>query len=339
LAMYSDVSIADRRRAACEDNALPSLDLYYGTASKLVDRAFTPTMRKEGRLLMFLKERLARMKTPVDVGPALRMVLTAKLDPPEREDLVAAFTGMLSRIAESHREFLWTETMLGLDTETLRRTPALIPALRSYVVRQLSGTRCAERFDEEPRSVQRLNAAIINIDPQGLTYRPISPKESKPDRKGAAFDSEDAWQSNRSEQVLEALRWLKHGNRDLPDNQRFWTAAERSTDEWNARYQALVKILEGWKEEEERFPELYVFMVCQTYSSLAALLPPGRAQDNHVDAYLSFLEGRYSPVENRNLWFTQVKHLLGNKVFLPRFARSRNPVIATYAKLQMRLAR
>jgi hypothetical protein len=52
---------------------------------------------------------------------------------------------------------------------------------------------------------------------------------------GGVYQVGDYWQSPRSRQALEHLRRLIHGNRDLPDRERFWTL-ERSTNEWNARY-------------------------------------------------------------------------------------------------------
>lgn len=147
------------------------------------------------------------------------------------------------------------------------------------------------------------------------------------------------WQSPRSKQVLGALQRLNHGNRKLPDSERFGTETERKSDEWHARYVELAELLEGWKEEEELSPDDYLYRVASTYSTLASPVPPGPARDNNLEAYLNFVEGRYAPKGNRNLWITQVAPLLREEQFLEHFARSRNPVMALYAKLHLELPR
>jgi hypothetical protein len=113
------------------------------------------------------------------------------------------------------------------------------------------------------------------------------------------------WQSKRSKEVLNALKWLNHGNRNLPDDQRFWTIEERSTKEWDAHYHDLLKLIEAWKEEEETSAADYYFMVTHTYESLAALVPPGPAREDAMSNFLSFVEQRYATLENHNLWFVR----------------------------------
>ena len=110
--------------------------------------------------------------------------------------------------------------------------------------------------------------------------------------------------------MLEAERWLQHGNRPLPDSERFWTLEERSTDEWIARYQDTMKLLAGWKEEEEASADTHYWLVAQAYSMLARLIPPGPARENAMGVYLNFLETRYTAVKSRNLWFVWVRDLL-----------------------------
>jgi hypothetical protein len=177
--------------------------------------------------------------------------------------------------------------------------------------------------------------------------QPISPDEAEPAKDAGAWERHLFWQSARSKQVLEALRWLRHGNRDLPDSQRFWTVEERSTEEWNARARELLKLIEGWAEDEEPSPEDYLFMVAHTYSALASLIPPGATREVAMGRYLSFLETRYAETENRNFWFTQVDEMLESGVsskdpgerlwVMEHLTRSRNPVIAAYAQVYQKL--
>ena len=109
-------------------------------------------------------------------------------------------------------------------------------------------------------------------------------------KDGGTYKDDQFWQSARSRQVLDALKWLNHGNRNLPDDQRFWTLAERSTMEWNAHYVDTLKLIEGWTPDEEPAPEDYYAMKAHVYMLLAGLVPPGKSRDNAMGMYRSFLE-------------------------------------------------
>lgn len=72
----------------------------------------------------------------------------------------------------------------------------------------------------------------------------------------------------------------------------------------------LLKLLEGWKEEEEEAPEDYLWMAARTYSLLARFSPPGTLRENAMGTYLTFLETHYPSAPNRNLWFGLVRQML-----------------------------
>ena len=54
----------------------------------------------------------------------------------------------------------------------------------------------------------------------------IEPERMKPERDAGKWDDGDFWVSERARQVLNDLKWLNHGNRELRGSQRFWTAEE-----------------------------------------------------------------------------------------------------------------
>ena len=80
------------------------------------------------------------------------------------------------------------------------------------------------------------------------------------------------------------------------------------------------------------------------YGLAAAGAPPGAPKENVMGRYLNFLEARYAETANRNLWFAQVQALMHTAHWskeesdrdwiLQRFARSANPIIALYAKIE-----
>jgi hypothetical protein len=114
-------------------------------------------------------------------------------------------------------------------------------------------------------------------------------------------------ESDRSKRVIAALQWLNHGNRDIPGDARFFTEAERSTDEWNRNFLETQRLIEGWNEIEEGSAEDWFGMVSEAYELLAELAPQGRHREAVMSRFLNFMETQYSRVANRNLWFTQLK--------------------------------
>jgi len=144
--------------------------------------------------------------------------------------------------------------------------------------------------------------------------------------------------SDRSKQVIQALQWLNHGNRNLPGNSRFFTLEERSTDEWNAHFVDTLRLIEGWKEIEEPSSEEWFGMVSEAYELIAELAPPGRQRDAVMTRYLTFMDTHYASMPP-NLWFTQLKSQWRSKDpwVVEQFINTSNPVMSLYAKVNQRV--
>jgi hypothetical protein len=339
-ALFDDIVIPDRPPLTCQEVKTPNLERYFAVAAQVFARGFTARQREKEDDIHFLKQRIGRIESPVEVPPALRMLAEVKLAPVHRAEVVALLAAALDRIAAGDRA--WAATEVELVTTALpeiHETSMFLPALRSYIVRHVSGPVCSDspKVNGVRPSVDQFNKMLARLKLQGV--EPIAPEEAKPAKDAGTWERHIFWQSARSKQVLEALRWLNHGNRKLPDSQRFWTLEERSTEEWNARCRDLLKLIEGWAADEEPSPEDYLFMVAHTYSTLAGLIPPGPLRDNTMGRYLNFLETRYAETENRNLWFAPVKMMLQSRDAwaLELMTRSRNPVIAAYAQVYQKI--
>ena len=75
-------------------------------------------------------------------------------------------------------------------------------------------------------------------------------------------------------------------------------------------YADAAKLVHDLKESDERSPEAFFSMKADALNALATLAPPSTQRDKAMDEYLKFLEAYYSSIENPNLWFTMVRHML-----------------------------
>jgi hypothetical protein len=333
-ALFERLLMPEVPSTPCEVRATPDFRPYYTTAAAVFTRTFDTRERSRGNHLQFLRTVVAGVRSPVQLVGVLDMLATIDTEGTRDEHLMA-LAGILDRLTASDRDA--GIHALSLFQRTAGWSAEFARALRSWFVRQVRGERCADSV-----RLHRFEMAVAFFNSHyskelGPAFEPIIREELQSGKIVGSYKDDEFWRSPRSKQVLAGLQWLNHGNRKLPDKERFWTEAERATPEWNARHLELLKLIENWSESEEGSPVGYMFMVSQTYSLLARLVPSMEARDRNFSAWLAFLESQYPSTASRNAWFAQVKRMLAEKQFLAGLASSRNPVIATYAALHLKL--
>jgi hypothetical protein len=366
-AMFEEIPSPQVPAMTCQDVGTPVLTAYYSAAARVLDRGFTPEQREKLQHMQVLKRVIDLMQSPAHVTPAVKLIFTANVTPDQRQELVSSFAGMLPRINGTSRVFSSTMFQLvpvsaprqlppginglppmldapagQLPPQVVAAAPLLLHALRAYIVRYVGGPRCSDdiRGGQLPTAVNDFNYLVSALDPVAATYKPISQDEAKPARDAGTYESDEWWQSSRSKQVLDALKWLNHGNRNLPGNARFFTLEERMSQEWNTHFVDALRLLEGWKESEESSPDDWFGMVSEAYETISELAPPGRQREVVMARYLNFMETHYASVANHNLWFTQLHNQWRSKDpwMVEQLMNSGNPVISAYSKVSRRIA-
>jgi hypothetical protein len=370
-AIFEQIPTPQVPAMTCQETGTPVLSAYYQTAARLVERAFTADQRAKGEHVQLIKQVVGRMHSPAHVTPAVKLIFTGAFTDEERQELVSTFANTLPLITGSPRVFgdamfqlvpvtapyrlppgikpaaPLLETPPGqLPQQVVAAAPLLLPALRSYIVRHVSAPRCSEQVrllrpeqaGQLPSAVNDFNYLVTTLDPNASMYKPISQDEAKPARDAGTYESTEWWQSDRGKQVLNALKWLNHGNRT--GESRFFTLEERETQEWNTHFVDTLRLIEGWKEIEESSPEDWFGMVTEAYELMAELAPPGVQREAVMTRYMNLMETHYSRLTNHNLWFTQLKGQWRSKDpwIVEQFTRSTNPVMSFYARLNQRLA-
>jgi hypothetical protein len=77
LAMYDAIAAPDLPPVPCTEIITPNVAAWYDIAAKVFERGFTAKQREKGDDLHFLKQRIAAMRSPSQVVPSLRLILSA----------------------------------------------------------------------------------------------------------------------------------------------------------------------------------------------------------------------------------------------------------------------
>ena len=343
--LFNDIVLPTITKEKCDEPAVANVDRYYEVAAKIFAKSFTPKQREKEEDLRFLEQRIAGMQSPAQVTPVLRMIFAVKAGPDALKRFLGAYAVALDRVNGGDRAYGTYEGMsVPAYSPEVAGAPMLLTAMRGYIARQVSGARCSDHIvaGKLPLSVDRFNALAARVDPAGGWLRPITADEAKPLKDDGTYGPQRPFASKRAWDALMALKWLDHGDTNPV---RPWTAEERKSQEWNDHFNDTLKLIEGWKAEEENSPEEYLINVAQVYAALAAKAPAGAAKENVMGRFMNFLETHYAETANRNLWFTEFMHALMGRVrsseedrawALEHCVRSRNPIIALYAKLEAR---
>ncbi len=354
LHLYEQVQTPTLPKLACSTVFTPVVLDYYQSAVFVFESAFTPKQRKQGDDFRFLQQLIASVQSPSQVSPALETIFAVKVSSTQRQDLLSLFATKLQGISRSDREYGATETALVSAVTPDRLQPSdagvLLSALRSYIVRHVSGRRCTDNTPASGKmaeSAEGFNALAAKFDPLRDRYKPISAEEAKPLADDGSYQRNLTGQSAQSQAIQEALRWLTHGNRERDGKVLRWTLEERSTEDWLAHYDDAVKLVYDLKEKDENSLEGFFCMKSDALNFLAVLVPPGPEREKAMDEYREFLEQNYPSIQNHNLWFTMFRHMLYTARFsddpkdkawiLDELARSSNPIVALYAKLETRI--
>jgi hypothetical protein len=343
LELFRQIPLPELKPVPCTEIVVEHTGAFYEVVPKLFAAAFSGEQRRRGDDIAFVSAVIRGMRADPQVEPVSKMIERIEASPEARQQWLNDFAAALKTVQGTDRTFtagMWiglTALAKFSGSHGLARA-AYLGAAREFVISKITGAYCddaAGKTKVEPW-VEALNAAIqAEIERGNGDLRPIVLRDLKRGSASGTFKNVDWWQSSRSKEVLEALRWLNHGNRDLPGDKRFWTAEERATQQWNDRYIELLKLLEDWKPGDGETREDTYHMKAITYDLLARLVPPGPARLNAIRNLLAFLDASYHDIPNRAEWFVHVRDLLtrGDSEIRNEARRARNPVITMYAEV------
>ena len=352
---------------SCEDALVYDVSIFYATLGEIAQRTFSAKEVAEDEPLHLYQRYVADLTSPVQAGPIARMLTGAALKPAQLESLVDSLAGALKTLSGDDRAFSSTVSgdADGAAVEALAAVCArsqisplpLLEAWRAYLVRHLSGARCADTAGPESAGVR--SGMITGVAPaqpphsNGLPgaarffneemrtgeLRAISGDEVQPATAQGKASAPGDCVSPQCRQLAAQYAGLLLGPGGLA-----FTAEQKNAAEWSARLRDFMAALAGWKGGD---PAECFQWKSRFYSDLFDVAPRGPDRDMLLSALLTWLEQNNYAREHRAEWFYPVNVLiirtfadpLGMQSTMRDLRNSTDPVISLEAQLEQILPR
>jgi hypothetical protein len=294
---------------SCKDAIAYSAAPYYDMVRAVYEHGFSAEERKDEKHLDLLRNVVGRMASPSELAPAANLIKQLHLE----AELLGRYAGALRQMQADDRSFDFAGNL------TVFQNYAFMQALRVYLVRHLSGKRCADNTDN--RQLNVFNTAMRAFEYDKGDLAPITDEESKPAKTEGRMELFSYWGTPRTKKLLMDLKQLRFGteNQQAENNKKprradgrtqFLTEEQRSDPAWEASVREFLHDVERWSKDHEEAEANYFHMGAQIYAVLIELIPARDLRGEILRSYISFL--RQSPLarDNPPAWFLQVKRLI-----------------------------
>jgi hypothetical protein len=338
--------------AVCNQKWRFAPDSYYETLSEVLKVSFSNREITNGLRASYVDSVLQNNKSHVQVLAITRMLNAANLTEQDLRETVPVYAASLREFDEDTQSFGIlmagygeffdaTYELVSLLEKNRIESTYLIQALRDYLVLNLKHSNCtaADVWRDPksglPASISRFNERFQkNLARANL--RPIGENEIK--RNENAEPEKPLpnlqWNSQVYSQLLLAVQDL---NAPVGDS------SAQDQIAWSSRVRDLLAQLDDWSEPNE--PEAVLFR--QKAMLLAGVCKRTNGTPVHAEAltrFRSYLEQNSYEEVNWIDWFVFVKQLLATSIRkgkprgdLDAFVDSRDPVLSTYARLELLL--
>lgn len=355
-------------RIECEQPLIYSVQVYYDTLRALFDRAFTGPERQHGDDIQLLLQTIGSIHSIEELIQAGFLLVDIHLKPTDWATLANLFASCLASVDAGDRDFSYSDTRLALsktvhkllerEAQSQLATDGLVQAYRKFLVRQLSGPRCADSVTvqtvgpETSDSRKFFNEVLLPFSPDRSLM--ILREDAVPSRiLGSAKILPLQFPSLSS--VIHELDRIKNS----PDGQ------VHEHGDWEKTISDILRGLEDSSDAPNTCAECIFHQRAMEYLVLVDLVPAGSMHDTVVDSYLSFLAADRMQWKAPMEWLVHLKYLLRltakltdsdrdkianlqrrGKVLsmlpgehagelLSKLRASRNPLISTYALEEM----
>ena len=355
--LFSTIRLPDLRLLSCDDALVYDLTSFYQMLTNLMNSGFTSKEKAEGVDLALLEPYAQSILFHAQAGPFAKLLDDVNVRARQRREMADLFAGALGRVRGDARSFTAVLTIYKFDllssvTDLMTKleatenfSPALVVAVRAYLVANSQCERCADMFfgGQDPKSlpepVQDFNEwlarsghsqEIAPIDTDALKGAQIMPPPKY----------HQYWQSPAAKSLLTGIKGLRWGGRDGTTR---LSLDERKSLAWDFQLTDYLKQLESWSAEDEDSPADFFHQKCVLYDGLVELVPEKSQRVKIISSVVRFLELNTFQTESRIEWFLHVEGLFSMAATASDEAltevtqallRSRDPTLSLYARLE-----
>jgi hypothetical protein len=320
----------------CEDLLVPAADEYYSALSLLARQAFGGG-RDEA--LRFFELYLWRAHLPSEMPAVAHAMIRFDPLPTETPYFEALFSSILGTGSTDARGFSASASDIVSRTADLQVFEArigyrgihLMESLRSYLVNQMKGPRCADS-QAESMTPSAFNAVLQRAD---LTYEvKLIDQPVAPARMLGTAQLNPFWQTGEARSLRARLMQLRGTGRE-PVSLRV-----RETPEWQHDAEQALIAVDLWTGRSEPFERDALAEKSILYLGLLELVPPSPLRARTIQSFVDYLRHADRNAEDRTLWFAFVNRLLelsrGNdrNDVLDALVNAHHPTLAVYAQLE-----
>jgi hypothetical protein len=186
LDMFQRTAWPNLRSRQCRDALVDHVKEYYELVTEIVSSAFTAEQRRCGDHIDLLSYQISRISSPVEVGPAAKLLAESTFTQDELSLLSGRLAASIDRIESDDRS---VSASLGAADEALHQLArtlvakdasagGIIAAYRRYLIRNLAGKRCADTVGDRFASsvMDSFNQSFASeTDPTRAKVPPDSP--------------------------------------------------------------------------------------------------------------------------------------------------------------------
>ncbi|MFN7995005.1 MAG: hypothetical protein U0Q18_15465 [Bryobacteraceae bacterium] len=361
-AMLAEFPTPKVPRLTCEDALVYDVSALYATLGEVVMRGFTPREIAKSEPLHFVQPYIAELSSSVQVGPIANLIAGLQFRADSLAPLVDTLAAGLKHLPGDDRSFAASvsgnadaaASIAALASICSRAGVSPLPLLeawREYLVKSLSGARCADTAGaparhtsfgvaspatpEFPYSGTPGIVRFFNEKMRDGSLRPIGDDETVPSKvEGKARDlGACEWPQclDFSKQYMN----LVLGPKGIPLSEE-----QKAGSEWNGRLRAYLDALAAW-DGGDKADEAFQWK-SRFYMDAFNLAPNGPDRDLILTAFLAWLQRNSYQQDHRVEWFYPVNALLirvfGDAGVMKNAMRdllnSGDAVIAFYARLE-----
>ncbi len=306
-------------------------EIFYETLLLLVKSGFSESERNRNEQFNFVLPFVSSVSSAAQVVPLAKFLRAANVFSKEEVIvLLNTFSQALGRLVPDDRAFRdgygVIESVDELSTLCLGfgiTCDNLVNAVRGHIVRNLSGTRCAEGVHGEVGGGRTAGGKGTVVDrfnewkarfPQYVSreVEAVSEDEVRVVKVAGAADNPPYWTSAKAKDLLRGAQELRFGpvQRGTVGRPQPLSVEARRTADWETRLVAVLGKMEDWKPGDEKSEVDYFLQKGALYETLVELVPEGAERDLVLRQAVDHIAASRLQGDNPVLWFQQTSMLL-----------------------------